>query len=32
MNLLAFVLLLNLLDVLALRFGVESRDGRRNWP
>ncbi len=32
MELLVFMSLLILLDVLALRFGVDSRDGRRNWP
>lgn len=29
--LIAFVVALILLDVLALRFGADSRDGRRNW-
>lgn len=33
MELLALVLLLLiLLGVLALRFGADTRDGRRNWP
>lgn len=26
------ILALVLLDVLALRFGADSRDGRPNWP
>ena len=29
--LIAFIVALILLDVLALRFGADSRDGRRNW-
>jgi len=30
--LIVFVLALVLLDLLALRFGADSRDGRPNWP
>lgn len=29
--LIALILALILLDVLALRFGADSRDGRQNW-
>jgi hypothetical protein len=32
MELLVFVLLLIVLDVLALRFGHDSRDSGPNWP
>lgn len=32
MELLVLVLLVLVLDALALRFGADSRDGRRNWP
>lgn len=32
MELVVLAVLLILLDVLALRFGADSRDGRRNWP
>ena len=32
MELLIVVVLLLALDVLALRFGADSRDGERNWP
>jgi len=32
MELLVLFFLLILLDILALRFGVDTRDGRRNWP
>jgi hypothetical protein len=32
MELLVLLFLLILLDILALRFGVDTRDGRRNWP
>jgi len=31
MDLLVLPLLLILLGLLALRFGVDTRDGRRNW-
>lgn len=30
--LIVLVLALVLLDLLALRFGADSRDGRPNWP
>ena len=30
--LIAFVLAFVLLDLLALRFGADSRDSRANWP
>jgi hypothetical protein len=30
--LIAFIAALVVLDLLALRFGADSRDGRRNWP
>jgi hypothetical protein len=30
--LIVFVLALILLDLLALRFGADSRDGHANWP
>jgi hypothetical protein len=30
--LIVFVFALVLLDLLALRFGADSRDGRPNWP
>jgi hypothetical protein len=32
MELLVFVLVFVLLDLLALRFGADSRDDRPNWP
>ncbi len=32
MELVVLAVLLILLDVLALRRGADSRDGRRNWP
>jgi len=32
MELLVLVALLIALDLLALRFGADSRDGKRNWP
>lgn len=32
MELLVLTVLLVLLGVLAMAFGADSRDGRRNWP
>lgn len=32
MELLVMLILLVALALLALRYGVDSRDGRRNWP
>jgi len=32
MELLVFVAAFMVLDLLAMRFGADSRDGRKNWP
>ena len=32
MELLIFIAAFIVLDLLAVRFGTDSRDGRRNWP
>lgn len=32
MELLIFIAVFIVLDLLAMRFGADSRDGRKNWP